>query len=109
MIVFITGKLLEAKGLRGDALSAFHVSSTLDPDHAPSMVATAALLAGLGRRARPAARSLLMNALQLDPMSHAAWLSLGRVYKMDGSLLQAADCFQAAHDLMASSPLEGFL
>ncbi|CAA7404251.1 unnamed protein product [Spirodela intermedia] len=103
------GKLLEARGLLGDALSAFHVSSTLDPHHAPSMVATAALLAGLGRRARPAARSLLMNALQLDPMSHVAWLSLGRVYKMEGSLLQAADCFQAAHDLMASSPLEGFL
>ncbi|CAA6667418.1 unnamed protein product [Spirodela intermedia] len=101
------GKLLEARGLLGDALSAFHVSSTLDPHHAPSMVATAALLAGLGRRARPAARSLLMNALQLDPMSHVAWLSLGRVYKMEGSLLQAADCFQAAHDLMASSPSRG--
>lgn len=49
-----------------------------------------------------------MNALQLDPRSHDAWLNLGLVSRREGLLQQAADCFQAAYELKQSSPVEGF-
>ncbi|XP_078442383.1 protein NPGR1-like isoform X2 [Wolffia australiana] len=101
------GRLLQARGQMGDAMGAFFAASSLDPDGASaSMAALAAPLARLGQRGRPTARSLLTNALRLDPMSHVAWLGLGHVYKKEGSLALAADCFQAAVEIFLCSPLE---
>lgn len=48
-----------------------------------------------------------MNALQLDPRRHDAWISLGLVSRREGLLRQAADCFQAAYELKQSCPVEG--
>ena len=101
-----SGKLHRAKGHLVEALSAYVMSSSIDPDKAGPSMAT--VLFGLGPRAQPVARSLLMNALRVDPTCHVAWLGLGHIYKKEGLLTQAADCFQAALELFASSPLEGF-
>uniref|UniRef100_A0A1D1Z2H3 Tetratricopeptide repeat protein 7A n=1 Tax=Anthurium amnicola TaxID=1678845 RepID=A0A1D1Z2H3_9ARAE len=97
------GQLLEAQGLHDKALLAFTVSLSIEPDYAPSMVSSASVLSKLGRKALPIARSFTMNALQLEPMNHKAWLNLGHISKMEGFLMQAADCFQAAYELNQSS------
>lgn len=57
----------------------------------------------------PIARSFLMNALRLEPTNHDAWFSLGMLAKTEGSLQQAADFFQAAHELKLSAPVQSFV
>ncbi|XP_068656394.1 protein NPGR1-like [Aristolochia californica] len=105
----LTGRLLEAQSLYKEALMAFSVSLSIEPDYVPSMVSTAALLRKYGGKSLPIARSFLMNALRLKPRSHDAWANLGLVLKMEGSLQQAADCFQAAFELKQSCPVDEFV
>ncbi|XP_068655401.1 protein NPGR1-like isoform X2 [Aristolochia californica] len=105
----LTGRLLQAQSLYKEALMAFSVSLSIEPDYVPSMVSTAALLRKYGGKSLPIARSFLMNALRLNPRSHDAWLNLGLVLKMEGSLHQAADCFQAAFELEQSCPVNEFV
>ncbi|PKA49817.1 putative UDP-N-acetylglucosamine--peptide N-acetylglucosaminyltransferase SEC [Apostasia shenzhenica] len=104
-----TGNLLEARSLHKEALVAFSMSLSVDPDYVPSMVSTAAVLRMQGDRSLPMARSFLMNAVRIDPTNHDAWLHLGIVEKTEGSLQDAADCFQAAYELKQSSPVMSFL
>lgn len=104
----ITGKLFEAQSSHNKALAAFSTSLSIDPDYVPSMVSTASLLRTLGGDFAQTARSFLMNALRLDPMNHEARLNLGLIARSEGSLLYAADCFQAAYELGQSSPVQSF-
>ncbi|XP_077233826.1 no pollen germination related 1 [Tasmannia lanceolata] len=104
-----TGMLFEAQSLYKEALVAFSISLSIEPDYVPSIVSTAALIKTFGGNSLPIARSFLMNALRLEPRNHDVWLNLGFVLKMEGSLQQAADCFQAAFDLNHSSPVQDFV
>lgn len=101
--------LFEAQSLNKEALDAFSAALSMDPDHVPSMVSTAVLLMKNGEKSLPIVRSLLMNALRVEPTNHDAWLNLGFVSKMEGSLERAADCFQAASELKQSSPVLDFV
>ncbi|MCL7027882.1 hypothetical protein MKW94_003749 [Papaver nudicaule] len=103
-----TGMLFEAQSLYKEALVAFSLSLSIDPDYVPSMVSTASVLRKLGKKSLPIAKSFLMNALRLEPTNHEAWLTLGFVSKMEGSLDQAADFFQAAHELQQSAPAQNY-
>ncbi|CAN0905698.1 Protein NPGR1 [Linum grandiflorum] len=104
-----TGTSLEAQELYREALVSFSMSLSIEPDYVPSLVSTAAVLMNLGGESIPIARSFLMNALRLDPTSHEAWMNLGLISKQQGSLQQAADCFQAAYELKLSAPVESFI
>nr|CAD1837815.1 unnamed protein product [Ananas comosus var. bracteatus] len=104
----ITGLLLEAQSMHEEALAAFSVALSIQPNFVPSMVSMAEILRMLGGESLPIARSFLMNAIRLDPTNHEAWLNLGIISKMEGSLHQAADCFQAAYELRQSSPVHNF-
>ncbi|CAL1395850.1 unnamed protein product [Linum trigynum] len=103
-----TGTLFEAQELFREALVSFSMSLSIEPDYVPSVVSTAGVLMKLGGESIPIARSFLMNALRLDPTNHEAWMDLGLISKQQGSLQQAADCFQAAYELKLSAPLESF-
>lgn len=103
-----TGMLLEAQSLHMEALIAFSAALSIEPDYVPSMVSMAAVLRMFGGKSLSLARSFLMNALRLEPTNHDAWLNLGYISKMEGSLHQAADCFQAAYELRQSSPVQNF-
>ncbi|KAL8490158.1 hypothetical protein ACS0TY_025894 [Phlomoides rotata] len=103
-----TGRLFEAKQQYKEAIAAFSVSLSIDPDYVPSIVSTAATLLKMGSQSLPVAKSFLMNALRLEPTNHDAWLNLGLIYKMEGSIQQAADSFQAAHELKLSAPVQSF-
>ncbi|KGN62445.1 protein NPGR1 [Cucumis sativus] len=104
-----TGKYFEARSLHKEALVSFSVALSIDPDYIPSIISTAEVLMKCGNQSLPIARSLLMNAVRLDPTSHEAWLNLGMLSKMEGLLLQAADFFQAAHELQLSAPPQSFV
>ncbi|KAG7029302.1 Protein NPGR1 [Cucurbita argyrosperma subsp. argyrosperma] len=104
-----TGKYFEARSLHKEALVSYSVSLSVDPDYIPSIISTAEVLMKCGNQSLPIARSLLMNAVRLDPTSHEAWFNLGVLSKMEGLLLQAADFFQAAHELQLSAPPQSFI
>ncbi|CAL8996213.1 unnamed protein product [Prunus brigantina] len=104
-----TGMLFEAQSQYREALISFSVSLSIEPDYVPSIVSTAEVLMKLGSQSLPIARSFLMNALRLEPTNHEAWLNLGLISKREGSLQQAADFFQAAHDLQLSAPVKSFV
>ncbi|KAK9270659.1 hypothetical protein L1049_026241 [Liquidambar formosana] len=103
-----TGMLFKAQSLHKEALVSFSVSLSIEPGYVPSIVSTAEVLMKLGSHSLPIARSFLMNALRLEPTNHEAWLNLGLVSKMEGSIQQAADYFQAAYELEASAPVRSF-
>ncbi|KAK3148080.1 hypothetical protein QOZ80_3BG0290370 [Eleusine coracana subsp. coracana] len=104
----IKGLQLEAQSLHQEALMAFSFSLAINPDYVPSMVCMARILRKLGGKTLSIARTFLRNALRLDPTSHQAWMDLGLVLKSEGSLLEAADCFQAAYELRELSPIQDF-
>ncbi|KAG4931562.1 hypothetical protein JHK84_048557 [Glycine max] len=104
----ITGLLFEAQSLHKEAFVSFSVSLSIEPDYIPCIISTAKLFLKLGIPSLPIARSFLMNALRLDHTNHDAWFNLGLVSKMEGSLQQAADCFQAAYELKLSAPVQKF-
>ncbi|KAJ6391242.1 hypothetical protein OIU77_025268 [Salix suchowensis] len=93
------GMVFECQSLHKEALVSFSVSLSVEPDYVPSIVATAEVLMKLGTQSFPIARSFLMHALRLDPTNHEAWLNLGLISKMEGSLKQAVEFFQAAYEL----------
>ncbi|XP_044475264.1 protein NPGR1-like [Mangifera indica] len=103
-----TGVRLEAQSLHKEALVSFSISLSMEPDYVPSLVSAAEILMKLGGQSLPVARSFLMNALRLDPTNHDAWMNLGLILKMEGSLEQAADYFQAAYELKLSTPVVSF-
>jgi tetratricopeptide (TPR) repeat protein len=106
MIASAAGLILQAQSLHQEALTAFSLSLSIDPDYVPSMVCMAGILTILGGKSLSIARTFLRNALRLEPTSHQAWLRLGLVLKSEGSLLEAADCFQAAYELQELSPIQ---
>lgn len=108
MIVPMAGMLFEAQSLYKAAFISFSISLSIEPDYTPSIISTAKLLLKLDMQSLPIARSFLMNALRLEPTNHDAWFNLGLVSKKEGSLQQAADCFQAAYELQLSAPVQKF-
>jgi len=99
---------LEGQSLHQEALMAFSFALSINPDYVPSMVSMAGIPRNLGGNSLSIARTFLRNALRLEPTSHRAWLDLGLVLKSEGSLLEAADCFQAAYELRELSPIQDF-
>ncbi|XP_062097089.1 protein NPGR1 [Humulus lupulus] len=101
-----TGMLFETQSQYKEALISFSLSLSIQPDYVPSIVSTAKVLMKLGSQSFPIARSFLMNALRLEPTNHEAWLNLGLLSKSEGLLQQAAEFFQAAHELKMSAPVQ---
>lgn len=107
----ITGVLYERKGQLKEALKSFASALDVDPTHVPSLVSTAAVMRRLGNQSNEVVRSFLMQALRLDRMNASAWYNLGMLYKAEGtasSILEAAECLEAAAILEESAPVEPF-
>ncbi|GAB2221175.1 hypothetical protein Droror1_Dr00012344 [Drosera rotundifolia] len=102
------GIFFKAKSLYKEALKNFTISLTMEPNYVPSIVSMADLLMNAGRGGVPVASSLLLNAVQVEPINHDAWFKLGLVAKREGLLSEAADCFQASFELKSSAPVQPF-
>ncbi|KAH7688525.1 putative calmodulin-binding protein [Dioscorea alata] len=71
-------------------------------------VSMGVLLWRTGSKSLSAARAFLSDALRLERTNRLAWYYLGMVYKDEGRLFDATDCFQAASMLEESDPIESF-
>lgn len=103
-----TGVIFEGSGEDKAALGAFFNAFMLDPSYVPSKILLGSLMLKLGPMGLPVARSLLSEALRIEPTNHKAWYYMGLVHKEDGRMNDAADCFQAASMLEESDPIESF-
>ncbi|KAH9617394.1 hypothetical protein KSS87_015479 [Heliosperma pusillum] len=102
------GIMYEGQGQVKEALAAYTNAVLLDPNYVPCKILLGALLSKMGPKALPVARSLLSDALRVEPTNRKAWYYLGMVHKDDGRTIDAAECFQAASMLEESEPIESF-
>lgn len=118
IIIYLLGLLYEAKGLHKEALKAFTIALHVESMYIPSLVSIANILRQQGNnQSLTTARSFLMEALRLDRTNISAWYNLGMLYKEEAkggghaaatSLLEAAECFEAADLLEETEPVEPF-
>ncbi|KAH7859473.1 hypothetical protein Vadar_001577 [Vaccinium darrowii] len=102
------GIICEAQGQSQEALAAYTNALLLEPGYVPCKILIGAVLSKMGSKVLPVARSLLSDALRIEPKNRMAWYYLGLVHKDDGRVGDAIDCFQAASMLEESDPIESF-
>ena len=98
--------MLEGKGQVKEALAVYSNALLLDPDYVPCKILLGGFLSKMGSNALPVAKSLLSDALRIEPTNRKAWHYLGMVHRNDGRHADAAECFQAASMLEESDPIE---
>lgn len=106
--MILVGVISEGCGQVEEAMKDYVDAILLDPDYVPCLVLLSALMARTSTKMLPVARSLLSDALKLQPTNSMAWYFLGVVHKNDGRIADATDCFQAASILEESNPIERF-
>ncbi|KAH1150862.1 hypothetical protein AAZX31_16G096100 [Glycine max] len=102
------GIMFDGRGEYQEALIGTFNAVLFEPNYVPSKILMASLILKMGFKASPVARSLLSDALRIEPTNRMAWYYLGLTHKADGRLVDAADCFQAASMLEESDPIENF-
>ncbi|CAJ2636035.1 unnamed protein product [Trifolium pratense] len=102
------GVVFDGRGQNDEALAASANAVLVEPSHVPSKILMASLMLKNGPNASPVSRSILSDALRIEPTNRNAWYYLGLTHKNDGRLGDAADCFQAAAMLEESDPIESF-
>ncbi|KAH1044115.1 hypothetical protein AAZX31_09G195400 [Glycine max] len=102
------GVLFEGRGQNEEALCATINAILLEPNYVPCKILMGALFQKLGTKHLAIARSLLSDALRIEPTNRKAWYNLGLLHKHEGRISDAADCFQAASMLEESDPIESF-
>lgn len=100
--------MLQRRGEYREALSSFSNALLMEPNYVPCKILMGELLCKMGPSMSPTARTLLSDALRIEPTNRMAWFHLGMVHKNDGRIIDAADCFQAASMLEESDPIESF-
>ncbi|XP_024991755.1 protein NPG1 [Cynara cardunculus var. scolymus] len=102
------GTIYQRRGEIDDALAAYVNALLVEPNYVPSKISIGSIMSSRGLPMLPVARTLLSDALRLEPTNRMAWLHLGFVHKLDGRLSDAIDSFQAASMLEESDPIESF-
>ncbi|KAL6550174.1 Protein npg1 [Orobanche minor] len=107
-ILHAEGVMHEKQGHIDEALSAYINALLLEPKYVPCKILIGSLLSKMGSKMLPVSRTLLSDALRIEPTNYMAWYHLGMVHKDDGRMADAVDCFQAASMLEESQPIESF-
>lgn len=107
-ILHTEGLMCEGRGQFREALAAYINALLLEPSYVHCRILIGALMFRRGSMALPVARSLLSDALRIEPTNRMAWYYLGLVHRDDGRIADATDCFQAASMLEESDPIETF-
>ncbi|KAG6785937.1 hypothetical protein POTOM_007528 [Populus tomentosa] len=102
------GVMLQGRGQVEEAMSSYINALLLDPSYVRCKILIGALLSKRDSNALPVARSILSDALKIEPTNRMAWYYLGIIHRVDGRIADAADCFQAASMLEESDPIENF-
>ncbi|KAJ9147118.1 hypothetical protein P3X46_029316 [Hevea brasiliensis] len=102
------GFMHQGRGEVQDAMCSYINAFLLEPSYVPCKILIGALLSKMGSDALPVARSMLSDALRIEPTNRMAWYYLGMVHRDDGRMADATDCFLAASMLEESDPIESF-
>ncbi|KAI3744791.1 hypothetical protein L1987_57883 [Smallanthus sonchifolius] len=102
------GTIYQRRGEIDEALATYVNSLLVEANYVPSKISIGAIMSDRGLPMLPVARTMLSDALRLEPTNRMAWLYLGFVHKLDGRLSDAIDSFQAASMLEESDPIETF-
>ncbi|KAL8539775.1 hypothetical protein ACS0TY_001398 [Phlomoides rotata] len=102
------GVIHEKQGRIKEALASYTNALLLEPKYVPCKILIGSMLCKMGPKMLPVARTLISDALRIEPTNHLAWYHLGMVHKDDGRIADAVDCFQAASVLEESEPIESF-
>lgn len=102
------GTIYQRRGEIDEALATYVNSLLVEASYVPSKISIGAIMSDRGLPMLPVARTMLSDALRLEPTNRMAWLHLGFVHKLDGRLSDAIDSFQAASMLEESDPIETF-
>ncbi|KAK1384076.1 O-linked n-acetylglucosamine transferase, ogt [Heracleum sosnowskyi] len=102
------GLMFQRRGETKEALAAYVNALLLEPSYVPCKILIGSALAKMGQKMLPPVRTLLTDALKIEPTNCMAWYQLALVHRDDGRLADAADCFQAAAMLEESDPIESF-
>lgn len=100
--------MFQRRGQTKEALAAYVNALLVEPSYVPCKILIGSALAKLGQKMLPSVRTLLTDALKIEPTNRMAWYQLALVHRDDGRLADAADCFQAAAMLEESDPIESF-
>lgn len=98
----------QGRGELQEAICSYTNSLFLEPSFVPCKIVISSLLSKMGPDALPVAKSILSDALRIEPTNRLAWYHLGLVHKDDGRMADATDCFLAASMLEESDPIESF-
>lgn len=107
-VLYTEGVMLQGRGQAEEAMSAYITALLVEPSFVPCKILIGALLSKRDSNALPVARSILSDALKIEPTSRMAWYYLGIIHRVDGRIADAADCFQAASMLEEFDPIENF-
>ncbi|XP_021274257.1 protein NPG1 isoform X1 [Herrania umbratica] len=107
-LLLTEGIMCQERGEIQEAMSAYINAILLEPSYAPCKVLISAMLSKMGSNSLPVARTLLSDALRIEPTNHKAWYYLGMIQKDDGRLTEATDSLRAAYILEESDPVESF-
>lgn len=107
-VLYTEGVMLQGRGQVEEAMSAYINALLFDPSFVRCKILIGALLSKRDSNALPVARSILSDALKIEPTNRMAWYYLGIIHRVDGRIADAADCFQAASMLEESDPIENF-
>ncbi|KAL1548997.1 Protein npg1 [Salvia divinorum] len=102
------GVMHEKQGRTNAALAAYINALLLEPKYVPCKILISSVLSKMGPKMLQVSRTLLSDALRIEPTNCMAWYQLGIVHKVDGRIADAVDCFQAASILEESEPIESF-
>ncbi|KAG6418795.1 hypothetical protein SASPL_121000 [Salvia splendens] len=102
------GVMHEKQGRINEALAGYINALLLEPKYVPCKILIGSVLSKMGPKMLPVCRTLLSDALRIEPTNYMAWYQLGIVHKVDGRMADAVDCFQAASILEESEPIESF-
>ncbi|KAK2968827.1 hypothetical protein RJ640_028220 [Escallonia rubra] len=107
-LIEYSAETLHRRGQVSEALAAYVNALLLEPSYVPCKILIGAVLSKMGSKMLPVARTLLSDALRIEPTNRMAWYHLALVHRDDGRIADAADCFQAASMLEESDPIESF-
>ncbi|KAL7240086.1 hypothetical protein ACSBR2_005870 [Camellia fascicularis] len=80
------GIICEERGQIHEALAAYINALLLEPGYVPCKVLIGAVLSKMGSKVLLVARSILSDALRIQPTNHMSWYYLGLVHRDDGRI-----------------------
>ncbi|XP_062065379.1 tetratricopeptide repeat protein 7A isoform X2 [Lepus europaeus] len=105
-VLYMRGRLAEAKGSLEEAKQLYQEALTVNPDGVHIMHSLGLMLSRLGHKSL--AQKVLWDAVERQSTCHEAWQGLGEVLQAQGQNEAAIDCFLTALELEASSPVMPF-